>query len=899
MIDGSAETVQYRILGPVDVAVGARRLAVPGAIRRGLLGFLVLNAGRTVTLAQIVRALWHTDPPATATAQVHAAVSAVRRVLRAAGVAGDLVTQSPGYRLAVAAQRTDVGAFEELVRRAREAAGAREAAALIEDALALWRGMPLADAAGEFTRGTVTRLEQVRLGAIEELHERMLDLGRHRELIPTLRAAVAEHPLRERPWAQLMIALYRDGQQAEALHAYRDLRARLARDHGIDPQPSLAELYTRILNADPALAAAPPPDARPGRVSPAQLPPDTADLTGRDEPVAELVRLLTAPEEAATSVRTCVVTGVGGVGKTTLAVRVAHLVRTRYPDGQLYVDLRGGCDAPVPPATVLGMFLRALGVDPVPPTEQERAALLRSLLAGRRMLLVLDNARDAGQVKPLLPGSPTCAVLITSRQQIRTIPGAHVLALDVLAPAEATALLRRLMPAGEAADALTETARLCAYLPLALRIVGARAGGYPPGFARTLVERLADERGRLSELELHDLSVRCSFALSYRLLGRQPDGTDPARAFRLLGLLDSAGVTLDAAAHLLDLPPADTRRTLDVLIDAQLLRAERSDRFRMHDLVRLYAGECAAADEPAGQRDAAIRRLLRRYLAFARQAGPLVQPALDDDRPPTGPVLLNGRREALDWFDVERSTVVSALRHAATAPDGELLAAELVVALRWLFRSQGYDEQWEWALRLALRVARSADARVLVAVAASELALVCAQRGDDDDAFAFDLESLAAFRAAGDRLGEIRALNNVGAAYHRDGAHHAALAHYRHALDGARAEGSLRSQAYLLANIAAVQRDNGRPDDAIHEDTRALEICRAAGDRHAEVDVLEDLAASYRAAGRFADAIVAHEEAITLAEELGDRPRYRAARSELAVTRASAERAGPVTEPAQ
>jgi DNA-binding SARP family transcriptional activator len=579
----------------MEVSAGGCVLPLRGPKQRTLLAVLLLHANRAVSVDRLVAAIWDDAVPATVVAQVQAQVSALRAALARAGPDQPLLTEPPGYRLRVEPGQLDLDDFERLTCEARRALGAEcaaEAADRFREALALWKGPALDGVTGGFVRTEAARLEELRLAALEGRIEADLALSRHGELVGELISLVAAHPLRERLRAQLMTALYREGRQAEALEVYRAFRTTLDEELGLEPGAELRRIEQAILTADPSLEPARAVVVR----RPALLPADIADFTGREEEIAVLSEVLTASRGSAVPV--AVVVGQAGVGKTRLALHTAHRLRARFPDGQLFADLRGTA-APAAPAYVLARFLRALGVDDaaIPDSEEERADLYRGRLADRRVLVVLDNVGRESQVRPLVPGASSCAVLVTSRFSLAGLAGARLLTVRLFEARQAIELLA--LSAGAARieaepGAAAAIVRACGYLPLAVRVAGARLAARPHWPLSRLAERLRDERRRLDELALGDLEVRASFALSYGALD-----TEQRRAFRLLGLLDGPDVAASLAAAL-DVAPERAEDLLDALADAHLLEvAEPSrlrPRYRIHDLLGIYARERAEAE---------------------------------------------------------------------------------------------------------------------------------------------------------------------------------------------------------------------------------------------------------------------------------------------------------------
>jgi DNA-binding SARP family transcriptional activator len=641
--------LSFSILGPVEARHGDRCLALGGPRPRALLATLLLNANQVVPISQLVEMLWGDRPPGEGKGTVQGYVCRLRRVFSSAMHGGDqhrVITRAPGYLLAADPQELDLLRFEQLVARARRAATTQRyqtAVDLLDEALALWRGPAMADVTADTGLAAAAhRLEENRLAATEQKVAAELMLGRHELVIGPLRDLMNAWPTREGFVEQLMTALCRCDRRAEALDVYRRARQQLVAQLGVEPGPSLRQLERRILSADPSLHC-PGDGGRDARIDlsvlprvrrrgrgtePRQLPGDITTFVGRD---AELDRV-----HAALSVGTadapvvCAVNGVAGVGKSTLVIRAAHRVAHRFPDGQLYVDLQGGRRCPPATVSVLGRLIRALGspsrpVRPgadsiVDPDVAEATASYRSLLADRRVLVVLDGASSAGQVYPLLPGGAGSAVLVTSRRVLAGLDTAHHLHLDVLSR-HAVALLaarvgHRRVQAEQAAAALI--VRRCDYLPLAVRIIGARLADRPGWSLAEVAEHLADERTRLDMLRWGELSVAAGIRASHDTLCAEDGIAAPApRAFRLLGLPglpgfpDGAGIGVGLVAALLDQPPDTALRALEALVDLRLLHANAFGHYRMADLVRLVARQCAAEHEPDAGQVAALGRAAR------------------------------------------------------------------------------------------------------------------------------------------------------------------------------------------------------------------------------------------------------------------------------------------------
>lgn len=567
-----------------------------------MLAALLLADGGVVPVHQLIDTVWGEGPPVTARRQVHSAVSTLRRVL------GErLVTSEPGYQLVVGRGEFDLAEFESLVARSRvEAAAGRTATAseTLRAALRLWRGPALCGVTG--LAGESARLTQRRFAVLAERVDLDLALGRHADLVSELAGLVAAQPHVELFRAQLMLALYRCGRRAEALAAFRDARRTLAEDLGLEPRGELRRLERAMLAGEPWLdlpgssdAAASAVPAGTGAVlrqAPCLLPADIADFVGREEHVEALCEALSADDRPAAP---WTVTGQGGIGKTAVALHVAHRLQPVFADGRLFADLRGTEAVPARPADVLARFLRAMGVadSAVPEGLDERAELYRQRLTGRRVLVVLDNAHDESQVVALLPGSPTCRVVVTSRTVLGALAGARTVELAPLEPEQAVRLLGRIVgPHRVAAEprAAADLARLCAGLPLAVRITGAKLAARPHWRLADLVFRLADERQRLDELAYRGLTVRASLALSYECL----DG-EAQRLFRRLGLLDSPEFSACTCAAVLDSTVTVAEELAERLVEARLLQGVGRRRYRVHELAWVYAKEQLSFDDDA------------------------------------------------------------------------------------------------------------------------------------------------------------------------------------------------------------------------------------------------------------------------------------------------------------
>ncbi|WP_435206683.1 BTAD domain-containing putative transcriptional regulator [Micromonospora sp. bgisy143] len=592
--------MRFRILGPLEISGAGRTLTVTAARQRVVLGTLLLDANCVVSTAQLADALWDDAPPTTARGQVQICVSALRKTLTGLGLPDRIVTRPPGYLIEVADGDLDLHYFDRLVLAGQQAlAESRldDAAEALSAALALWRGSALAGVESQAVRAAAARLDERRLAVIEDWLDVELHRGRHQHVVGELRELLAAHPLRERLHAQHMRALSGAGRPAEALAAYRAARRTFLDELGLEPGGELRRLERAILTdgrADEPADDVPVPPA-----VPRLLPADPAELTGRDEPL-RMVRTALG-DGGTTSVPVVAISGPVGVGKSTLAVRAAHALAPEYPDGQLYLRLLDADGRPVPPEAALERFLRALGLsgDALPDGLDERAERYRDRIAGRRVLVVLDDVTHERQVLPLLPGATGAGVLITSRRRLTGLTGARLIHLDPLGVDDSVRLLATALgrprlasdPAGAAA-----LAGLCDGLPLALRIVAARLAARPHWTVAQLAGRLRDEARRLDELTFGGLDVRARLATSYATL------SPAARLlFRSLGALPDADLPVALTGRLPGCAGHSVEDALEELVDAQLVEVGPDPtRYRLSGLIRLYAAERLASDEPTG-----------------------------------------------------------------------------------------------------------------------------------------------------------------------------------------------------------------------------------------------------------------------------------------------------------
>jgi DNA-binding SARP family transcriptional activator/Tfp pilus assembly protein PilF len=977
--------MRFRLLGPLEVRVGEDWRGIGAPKWRSVLAALLIQPGQILSADTLITEVWRDGPPARAANLVSIYVLRLRRLMDDPD-GRLLVTRAPGYQLRVAGDDTDALLFENMVRDGRRAFAAGDpegTARRLTEALALWHGRPLADVPPTpLVEAEAERLGELRLGAIELRITAELACGGHDQAVAELRRLLADHPLREGLWLLLMRALDGAGRHAEALEVYGRARDAIAEQLGVDPGAELRQLHAELLAKDagpagtistgtvfapggatppvsPPLAGGlpapphppgpgePPPQARPARGArravsprgpvPAQLPADIADFTGRDEQLKHLCDLLSGPGPGSDpgAVRIAVVAGAGGLGKTSLAVHAAHRVRRRFPDGQLYVDLLGATPAPLPPGDVLARFLRDLGVDgrEIPVDEDERAARYRTTLARRRMLVVLDNARDAAQVRPLLPGTASSAVLVTTRSRMPDLASTKLVDLHVLDDDEALGLFVKVVGEERVAAEAEATAELldaCAGLPLAIRICAARLATRSSWTIRTMASRLRDTRRRLDELRVGDLAVRASFQVSFASLPAtaDPKGIDPARAFCLLGLWHGSSVSAAAAAALFGTPEHLAEDALEALVDAHLLECTAEDRYRFHDLLRFYAAERAAAELLAAERDTAIARLLTWYMRTADAAATAVAPrrynvplgaATGDDAPP---LHFGTSEEALSWYDHERANLVAATRQAAESGLPEI-AWRLPAPLFSIFNSRGNWADCIATSRVALENARQIGDRRGEAWILNTLGDALGQTRQAEGIDCLE-RSLAIRREIGDRMGEAQAANNLADAYQRLERTDEALALYRRALELNRQVGDRFGEGIALGSLGWTLLDLTRAEEAIDylrqaQDAfaetdypdgvgyalyilgrcclvlgrdaealgclrRALASHQATGNRRMQAATLRSFGAAQHRAGDAAAARAARAQAAAIFEELGDRAEAAEVRAEQAAS---------------
>jgi DNA-binding SARP family transcriptional activator len=917
---GRGGRVRFRILGPLEVWTGQDWGGIGAPKWRALLTALLLNRGQAVSTDRLIVELWGDDAPDRAANLVSVYVLRLRRVL------GDpegrvLTTRAPGYQLLLEPGDLDAERFETLAAQGRKALGEddpRRAAEALAEALGLWRGRALADVPlTSLVTAEADRLEESRLAALELRIDADMGCGLHAQLVPELRRLLSDQPLREGLWGLLIRALDGAGRHAEALAAYGQAREVISEELGVDPGPELQRLYRALLAEDAAAPAVPgnpfPPVARRGpaaagpvqasvpparepaeamtrragpgsssRRAPAQLPADVADFTGRHAHLEQLCSTVSeARQRDNPPVAVAVVAGAPGLGKTALAIHAAHALRPEFPDGQLYVSLHGGTGQPVPPDDVLARFLRDLGVDAarIPVDAEERAAMYRTRLAERQILIVLDDASDAAQVRPLLPGTGSCAVIVTSRHRRSDLAGSRLIDLDVLDESEAAELFTRIV-GPERAEAEPAAARdvlgMCAGLPLAIRIAGARLAARRGWSVRTLADRLADQQHRIDELTTGDLAVRACFQVSFDALPRRMTGggVDPAHAFRMLGVWPGPSIGLRAAAALVGEPEGPVAEALEVLVDAHLLESPAPDRYAFHDLLRAYAVERAQAEEPGQVVDDAINRVLDWYLHTADAAAGVLSPhaervPLTPAAPGCEPLTFGTTEQALGWCELERANLVAATCEAAARGRHDV-AWKLPVAAMNFFMWHGYRADWTTTHRIALSSAQRLGDRQGEAWVLNNLGMLHGEQHADDAVGYFE-QALAIYRAIGDQRGQAQAANNLAFSYRFLERYDEAVAALLDALELQRQVGRRFGEGVALCNLGEAYLELGRHGEAIARSQEALAVVREIGSTRMEGYALYNLGRANLDLGQSAEASRLLEQALTIHRAVGDR----------------------------
>jgi DNA-binding SARP family transcriptional activator/tetratricopeptide (TPR) repeat protein len=897
MNDPGVPALRISVLGPLRVWRGGIVVDLGPLQQRIVLAVLAFQAGRPVGRQQMINAVWGVTPPRNAVNLVQRHVSGLRRVLEpdrpGHAPSGLLVWTDAGYLLTLPAGAVDLDVFDSQLGRARSAQDAghlREAAEAMHSALGLWRGPVCDGLSSPYLDAQRDRLAESRISVLEERIELDLSIGAHADLIAELRDLIAEHPLRERLHGLLMLALYRAGRQADALAAFREARRQLREELGIEPAAPLQRLHQQILAADPELMTTAADEVTtdasamtgPRRPLPAQLPHQIPDFTGRR---AELGRLdgLAAHDsgDTGTGVVITAIAGTAGVGKTALAVHWAHQISGRFPDGQLYVNLRGfdptGCA--MKPAEAIRGFLDAFGVtrQQLPASLEAQTALYRSLLAGRRVLVLLDNAGDEDQVRPLLPGSPGCLVIVTSRNELPGLivtEGAHPVVVDLLSAPEARQLLSRrigdsrVLAETQAVDSIIA---LCARLPLALMLVAARAATHPGFRLSALAAELREAGGSLDAFGGEDraTNVRAVFSWSYQRLS-----VSGRRLFRLLGLHFGPDVATPAVGSLAGMPKEQVRPALAELARAHLVTERIPGRFEFHDLLRAYATEVAYTYDSDDYRYAARYRVLDHYLHTACRADELLNRHRDrpftpaDASPGVTPESLADQKQALAWFESEHAVLLTALR-LATGFDTHIW--QLAWALAPYFGYQGHWRDRRDSQNLALEASRRLSDKLAQGLSHRLLGGAFVQLSSYDDARTHLQHALDLFGELGDHTGQADAHRSLGWMLERQGRYSEALSHAQQALVLFEAAGHNTGRARALNAVGWFHARLGDYQQALVCCQQALDLQREIDDHFGLAETYDSLGYAHRHLGHQQQATDCYQQAVNLYGELDDR----------------------------
>ncbi|WP_030672281.1 BTAD domain-containing putative transcriptional regulator [Streptomyces rimosus] len=913
--------VDIRVLGPVDIRLNGRPDPLGSLKERALLAALSVDAGRPVPLDTLIARLWDDHPPAKARAGLHSYAARLRRRLRAGNGSAALTQQAHAYTLDVPPGRVDCHRFRDLADRARALADDGDdsgALAVFEEAEALWRGEPLCGLYGLWAEGVRARLAEHRLAAALRRVAIGLRRGRFAELTAELAALWEQHPTDEDLVAQLMIANYGCGRQADALRAYETTRRRLATELGTAPGAALARIHRHILDGAPAdrllpRGAPPPAAAAPGPGAP-PVPdnlPSHGELVGREDEL----RVLTSPVRDGAVIALQAISGMAGVGKSLLAVHLAHRLAQRYPDGRIYLDLCAHAPGrpPLTPEAALAALLRVLGVPAggIPRDLDALTSLWRALLSSRRAVVVLDDAAGPDQVRPLLPVGSRSLTIITSRRRMAGVPGVRPVFLDVLPPQDAATLFVRLVGDDRAGDPseVATVVRLCGRLPLALELAAGRLVSRPSWTTAHLLQRLSRGPGRLGEIRDPYRDIARVFEMSYCTLD---DGQ--RTVFRLLALHPGPQFGPHAAAALTGLPLDAAERTVEALLDAHLVQEPEADRYQYHDLIAEYALTLAAADPPE-VREAALHRLSAFYLCAADRADRLVNPRrsrLDVPHPPDpGPLpSWSGPQEAKEWLAAEHQALFAAEQHARThgAPDraawfGHVLAAFLDTEGHWdeaerihrhaaLYWQQSRDRRAEARAQTDLSTTHAHAARYPQAEAAGRRALELARAVGDTEAEAEALQKLGVLHwhrgeyrsmlavqsaavelrmRSGDRWNQARSTNNLGIARLHLGDPAAAMGHFRQAMAMFRETGDKRGETQSLNNLGDTQLHTGEREAARASFAQALATAAESGSRSEQAMARINLASTFRMPQELGAALGLYAEALRSFQQLGDR----------------------------
>jgi DNA-binding SARP family transcriptional activator/tetratricopeptide (TPR) repeat protein len=865
----------FRTLGPIELWSAGQRQDLGSARARSLLAMLLLTPRAMLPVETIIDRLWDARPPPKARESLSVYIARLRSSLRqAVDDSVRLVGRTHGgYLLDVDPETIDVHRFRRLGRQAAALAATGDyslAAELLREADGLWRGQPLAGIRGDWIARMRDALDEERRAAIIERIGFELELGRHADLVGELHHLLARYPLDETLVAHQMTALYRNGRQADALSLYRDTRSRLIEEQGAEPAGMLSELHQRILGADPALAGRAAGRTDTSAALPDSLPAETTEFVGR----ADELRLLTADHNGTPFI--AIVEGMPGVGKTTLAVRAARLAAGQYPDGALYLDLHSHSPGhpALAPAEALYNLLRTLSVPAaqIPEAMAERMVLWRAHLTRRRAVVILDDAADLDQVRPLLPLTGHCLILITTRRRLASLASSvastvTVLPLDVLSVDDATVLFRRIAGERPAMDTaqVAATVERCGRLPLAIHLAAARmAQADPPGLD-ALIEEWSQSPAWLGATGAASPELVGAFDLSYRAL-------EPRHQliFRRLGISPCASHGPAAAAALGDCTLAEAGQALAILRDCHLLTQATDGQFRLHDLIRGYAAALARRDDPPGEQSQAVGRLLDHYLRTAAEADRVLHPLRRRPRMPAAGLPTGTQEEAAEWLESEWRNVLQAAGYAGRH-DWKQKCADLTDLLADFLETRAYWQEAITAHTLALQSSRYLADPARIARASLALSVVSQQTGRHTDAVPLAEEAAAIYRSLGDHWGEAECLDQIGLAHQRTASSREALAYFTEARMLYAAAADSRGVANTLSHSGIACWHLGRYREASEQLHHALERYRGVGDRRGEAKVLNNLGKVHLFNGRYDDALAVYSQSLQIFKEIGGR----------------------------
>jgi DNA-binding SARP family transcriptional activator len=872
--------MRLRVLGEMEVRGSEGWLPVRALKQRMLLATLLLGRGSPVSIERLIDQLWPDEQPRDPANQVHLLVSRLRRLFGADG-SEVIQTVRPGYLLTLAPEGTDADRFEQLAEQGSRALGKdqpEQAVDALAEGVALWRGPAYTDALScAAVAAEAERLEQVRLAVLEARLDAELRLGRHATVAGELRGLVDDHPFRERLSALLMLALYRSGRQADALEAYQRAYRRLDEELGVQPGPELQDLHQRMLQGDPALG--PAVENAAAATKPAQLPTDLSSMTGRRAELEGLLALADRGGHRPGAVVISAIDGMAGIGKTALAVHVAHKLAGKFPDGQVFLDLHGFTHglAPLSPATALDRLLRSIGVsgEEIPDTVESRAALWRTRLAGKQLLLLLDNAASESQVQPLLPAGSGCLVIVTSRHRLGDLDDAVPVSLDVLSASDAVALFYKVAGPGrldrETAELVGDAVDLCGRLPLAIRLLASRLRKRSAWRLADLLERLRDDRARVIELDTGRRSVAAAFGVSYEQLD-----DEQRRVFRLLGQHPGADFDAYAAAALADLDVSAAERVLEGLVDVHLLQLRSYARYAFHDLLRAYAADIARQEDSRSDRVAATDRLLDYYAYTVSKAVDAYAPARRHFRlrvppvPASVPDFGAAEDRALAWLDAERTNLVAATEHAVVG-GRPMQACRLSRLLSRYVRNGAYNSDAKTLYEHHLLAARAEGNRTEEALALWLLGTLYFYTTNRAEALDYYRRALACL-PDDDRVSRAGLLSDLSAALRARSRFAEARDNLRQAVDTYHEIGDRIGEANALCGLSDVAQFLGDFGAAHSHGLRAVALGRESGDRSTEAYSQQSLGLAYSAMARYETALDHLSTALRLYREGNSRP---------------------------